>query len=34
MKAIILFHYSVFDEEIRAMLTALGCTHFVEMPQA
>jgi hypothetical protein len=34
MKIAVLFYHSVFDDEIHAMLEALTCVRYVEVPKA
>jgi hypothetical protein len=34
VKCAVLFYHSVFDHEIQAMLDAVDCQHYVEIPKA
>jgi hypothetical protein len=34
MKIALLFYYSVYDDEIRALLDTLECARYVEVPKA
>ncbi len=34
MKIALLFYHSVYDDEIREMISGLGCVRYVEVPRA